>query len=603
MTDMVGLRVPARTRMRALHLGLGAMLMVPSLVPVTRAVTQWVGAQITVIVRGSHGSDADLRKAVENVGGHTARTIQVIDGIVATVPADSLGYLSAERGVRRVTPDVPVRLQTIGNGAYDPTTNVGSMYNTTLMTGAQAYWTAGFTGQGVDVAVIDSGAVPVDGLKASGKLVFGPDLSFESQSPKYQDLDTFGHGTHMSGIIAGRANAALPGHYAGDTTHFLGMAPDARIISMKVADAHGMTDVVQVLAAIDWVVQHHADPGYNIKVVNMSFGTDSYQSYLYDPLTYAAETAWHDGIVVVASSGNTGWKTGVLDPADDPYVIAVGAADSNGTTTTADDTVASFSAGGDGYRNPDLVAPGAHIISLRDPNSYIDQNNPTARVATNFFLGSGTSQAAAVVSGAAALLLSQNPALTPDMVKNLLTSTATPLANAAPRLQGAGELNLRGALTAVPPAAAQAFAPSSGTGSLEGARGSVHLTWSGVSLQGEIDIFGNPVNTAALASMLATGQVWTGGIFNSVAWTGDGWGTLTTDDGWVGAAWNNTLWTADSWSANQWGANQWGANQWGANQWGANQWGDYSWSANQWGANQWGANQWGANQWGSYGWS
>jgi serine protease AprX len=584
----------ARGRSRGFIIALAVALMLPSLMPLSRTVGHWLGAQISVIVRGFGPDDAQVRRAVGDVGGHVVRSIKIIDGVVATVPADAVPALRSEPGVVEVSPNAKVHLQGMLSSAnWNQAGDVGSLYNTTLMTGAQAYWSAGYTGRGIDVAVIDSGVVPVNGLHASGKIVFGPDLSFDSQAPNLTNLDGFGHGTHLSGIIAGRDDSAVAGQYAGDTKDFLGMAPDSRIVSIKVADSLGNTDVSQVLAAIDWVVQHHADPGLNIRVVNMSFGTDSYQNYVYDPLTYAAEMAWHAGVVVVAATGNSGLKTGVMDPADDPYLVAVGAADTNGTVGTADDTVASFSAGGDGYRNPDLVAPGAHIVSLRDPGSYIDDNYPTARVAGRYFRGSGTSQAAAVVSGAAALLLSQNPLLTPDQVKNLLTSTATPLANAAAIVQGAGELDLRGALTAVPAAAVQAFAPGTGTGSLEGARGSAHLSWNGVTLQGETDIFGSPVNTGALAQALASGGAWNGGTFNGVIWTGQGWGTLLTSDGFSAMAWNNATWTATSWSANQWSANQWSANQWSANQW----------SANQWSANQWSANQWSANQWSSAGWS
>src|SRR5207302_915813 len=162
---------------------------------------------------------------------------------------------------------------------------------------------------------------------------------------------------------------------------------------------------------------------------------DSYQSYLVDPLTYAAETAWHRGVVVVGATGNRGWKTGVLDPADDPYVIAVGSSDNSGTATTADDTVSTFSSGGDGYRNPDLVA----------------------------------------------------------------------------------------ALTAVPAPALQAFLPGTGTGSLDGARGSARLSWGGVALQGEVDIFGMPFNSALAASALNGNTSWIGGVFNGAVWTGTGW--------------------------------------------------------------------------------
>ncbi|HXJ63060.1 MAG TPA: S8 family serine peptidase, partial [Actinomycetota bacterium] len=170
--------------------------------------------------------------------------------------------------------------------AFDPLTDMGSMYNIDRITGATTYWSNGFTGQGIGVALIDSGVAPVDGLTAPGKVINGPDLSFESQASNLAYLDTFGHGTHMAGIIAGRSGVATSGAYVNDTTHFLGMAPDAHIVSVKVADAHGATDVSQVIAAIDWVVQHRNDPGVNIRVLNLSYGTNSRQAYGPDPLGF-----------------------------------------------------------------------------------------------------------------------------------------------------------------------------------------------------------------------------------------------------------------------------------------------------------------------------
>jgi serine protease AprX len=596
MTSFVAMdRRTQSRRARLACVALAAMLMLPILAPIARQLGHWLGEQVSVIVRGQPGGEAQVRQAVSGVDGHVVRTIGIVDGVTATVPADSVASLRTRPGVIEVTPNLPVHLQGSGGGGggnWSAGSDLGSLYNTTLISGAQSYWSAGYTGGGIDVAVIDSGAVPVNGLHAQGKLVFGPDLSFDSQVPSLAYLDTFGHGTHMSGIIAGRDDAAVAGNYAGDAKDFIGMAPDARIVSIKVADSHGNSDVSQVLAAIDWVVAHHADPGFNIRVLNMSFGTDSYQSYTLDPLAFAAETAWHAGVVVVGATGNRGWKTGVLDPADDPYLIAVGSSDNVGTTRTGDDIVSTFSSGGAGNRNPDLVAPGAHVVSLRDPGSYIDVNNPTARVASRFFRGSGTSMAAAVVSGAAALLLSQHPLLTPDQVKNLLTSTATRLAGTGTVLQGGGELNLRGALTAVPAIALQLFAPALGTGSLDGARGSARLSWNGVALQGEVDIFGLPVNALTAAQALTAGTIWNGGLFNGVLWTGAGWGTLVTGDGWTGQAWNNATWTNNSWSNNSWSNNSWSNNSWSNNSWSNNSWSNNSWSNNSWSNNSWSSAGW-----------
>ena len=248
----------------------------------------------------------------------------------------------------------------------------------------------------------------------------------------------------MAGIIAGRDDGAPAVIQKGNEDHFLGMAPDARVVSVKLADASGATDVSQVIAGIDWVVQNRNRNGLNIRVLNLSFGTDGVQSYLVDPLTYAAEVAWRKGIVVVVSAGNEGYGSAKLNnPAYDPHVLAVGGADGAGTYDYKDDTIQSWSSRGDGTRNPDLVAPGASILSLRNPGSTIDTEASTARVATRFFKGTGTSQAAAVVSGAAALVIQQRPTITPDQVKRLLTNGAQRLQKADPVAQGKGMMDLK----------------------------------------------------------------------------------------------------------------------------------------------------------------
>ena len=207
---------------------------------------------------------------------------------------------------------------------YNPKDYAGSMYWVTRENVyALAYWNDGFTGDGVDVAVIDTGVVPVPGLDEPGKLIHGPDLSFESQSTDLRHLDTYGHGTHMAGIIAGR-DGNLDEIFDGDE-RFNGMAPGARIVSLKVGDYQGSVDVSQVIAAIDWVVEHKNDNGLNIRVLNLSFGTDSIQDYEVDPLAFAVERAWRAGIVVVVAAGNDGNATPLRNPATSPYIIAVGA--------------------------------------------------------------------------------------------------------------------------------------------------------------------------------------------------------------------------------------------------------------------------------------
>ena len=582
---------------------LGASVLVTS---VGLSLSQGIAAKaadVSVIVRGgSCTSAAALDGAITAAGGTVTTNIGIIRGASAVVPAGALPALASSPLVAEVTPDGPVHL---ASNNFNPSTDTGSAYNTTLMTGAQSYWQAGYTGQGVDIALLDTGVVPVNGLSASGKVLYGPDFTPESQQPNRSGLDGYGHGTHLAGLIAGRDDAAVPGHYAGDSSDFIGMAPDARIVSVKVADSGGNTDVTQVLMAIDWVVEYAHSYGMNIRVLNMSFSTDSMQSYLVDPLAYATEQAWHSGIVVTAAAGNGGvGRNQLYDPAFDPYVIAVGAADTQGTNSYSDDTIAGFSQNGDGTRNPDLVAPGVHLASLDDPGSLIDALYPKAEVGGRFFRGSGTSQAAAIVAGAAALLLQQHPLLTPDQVKALLTSSATHLSGQPANLQGNGELNLRGDLYAIPPLLAiQLYTPSLGTGSLENARGSVHITAgsdnSGTVLTGELDLRGNAVNTGLLATLLQNGTAWANGVWNSAVWTGVGYvGSV-----WAGATWTGNDFTGNPWSGGTWSGGTWSGGNWQGGTWSGGTWSGGTWSGGTWSGGTWSGGTWSGGTWSGGTWS
>ncbi|HXA30319.1 MAG TPA: S8 family peptidase [Candidatus Angelobacter sp.] len=582
--------------------GFGASLLGPAVLPVAAASRG--GAPTTVIVRESAAAGSAAETLVTELGGHVTRHIGIINGFVATVAANDVAQLRTVPGVVEVTGDLPL---TLDSTSYDPTTDPTSLYGTASTVGARAYWRNGFTGKGVDVALIDSGVAPVNGLTTPGKVVNGPDLSFDSQVPGRMYLDAYGHGTHMAGIIAGRDDAVVPGSaYQSNTTDFLGIAPDARLVNVKVADSGGAVDVSQVIAAIDWIVQHKTDNGLNIRVINLSFGTDSTQPYALDPLAYAAEVAWHNGIVVVAAVGNNGSNAlGVADPASDPYIIAVGAVDTEGTVSQSDDTVATFSSSGNGTRNPDVVAPGVHIASLRDPGSTIDQQyGATATVGTRFFRGSGTSQATAVMSGAAALVLQQHPTYTPDMVKRLLTKTATTLSTpvlsllglvsinsaVSPTLQGSGEVNLRNAYGAgVCTCYTQNYAPSQGTGTLEAARGSLHVTASnGVTLSGEQDIFGSAFNSAAMAALEASGQSWSGGVWNGQTWSGQSW----SGQSWSGQSWSGQSWSGQSWSGQSWSGQSWSGQSWSGQSWSGQSWSGQSWSGQSWSGQSWSAADW-----------
>jgi len=362
-----------------------------------------------VIVRARPGREPKAEALVRNLGGAVRLRLRIINGFSAAVPASALPKLRASGAILSVTRNVKLQPQSSSYSAsYDPSSDGYSMDAITQLTGAQDWWKAGYTGAGVDVALIDSGVAPVQGLSGSGKIVNGADLSLESQAPNLDYLDTYGHGTFMAGLIAGHdSNLAAPYDQAPATV-YRGMAPDARVVSLKVATADAGTDISQVIAAVDWIVQHRTDNGLNIRVINLSYGTNSLQDYQTDPLAFAVEQAWKKGIVVVAAAGNTGFQKGkgapgLADPAFDPYVIGIAASDTMGTPGVDDDVVASYSASscGTGHcKNPDYTTPGSHMQGLRVPNSWVDANHPEGFLATRYFRGSGTSEAAAIATGA-----------------------------------------------------------------------------------------------------------------------------------------------------------------------------------------------------------
>ena len=397
-----------------------------------------------------------------------------------------------------------------------PSGAVGSLQRVAAQIGAWDLHERGITGSGVVVAVLDTGIAPVAGLGAEGKVVALVDLTPEATMPSLRYRDGFGHGTHMAGIVAGQATGAAP---VGDEAAggFAGIAPGAGLVSVKVGDRHGSVDVSQVIEGIDWVVAHRDALG--IRVLSLSYGTDSDQPYGIDPLAAAVERAWRAGIVVVVAAGNAGPDAGRLDnPATDPFVIAVGGAE-RGPDSWA--PLADTSSG-DGLRDPDVAAPGRSIVSLRAPGSHADRNHPEGYIDEHRFKGTGSSQAAAVVAGAVALLLQARPSLSPDEVKALIRSTARPLGHE--RQLGRGLIDMAAAAVApIPSDSAQPWVPSDGSGSLEASRGSRHVIIDGHVLVGEV--------------------TWTGASWMS-GWNGSGW----NGSGWNGSGWNGSGWNGSGWN-------------------------------------------------------
>jgi serine protease AprX len=237
--------------------------------------------------------------------------------------------------------------------------------------------------------------------------------------------DTFGHGTHVAGLIAGNGFNRQPsdplyGKYAGT-------APDANLVSVKVSDDHGRTTVLDVIYGVQFAVDHKDT--YGIKVINLSLNSTTAMSYKDDPLDAAVEQAWFKGITVVTAAGNRGTAADAVNyaPANDPYVITVGGGDDMGTQNIRDDVLATWSSAGrtqDGFAKPEVIAPGAKLVSTLAPNSDFTNLCPNCVVDGQYLRIGGTSMAAGVTSGVVAGLIGQHPDWTPDMVKGAVVKTA-----------------------------------------------------------------------------------------------------------------------------------------------------------------------------------
>jgi hypothetical protein len=456
-------------------------------------------ARVVVMEDANAGNGPE--RALQALGGRVDRELPIIDGFSAHVPRTALGALRATPGVRSVNRDRRFTLRSTSDASLSPSTTLDTLRG---IVGAD-----GVDGGAVDVALVDSGVSPDAAL--AGHVVDGPDFSEDARVDELRNLDAFGHGTHLAGIIAA-------------------VAPQARVVNVKVADHEGSTSLSRLLAGIDWTVRRGDRDGLNVRVLNLAFGAEVDGSYRSDPLAFAAERAWDKGLTVVVSAGNGGADADSLDsPAYDPYVIAAGAEDSGGTATLDDDGMALFSSRGSITRSPDVVAPGVAVVSTRVPGSFLDEAFPAARV-DDGFRGSGTSQSAAVVSGAAALLIGERSKLTPDGVKALLRATARPLANTDTSLQGAGVVNVAAAVGAAVPAGARQTFPEARIGG-----------WMRGALRNQYAVE-NPQSNR-----------------------------------WASNRWASNRWASNRWASNRWASNRWASNRWASNRWASNRWASIGW--------------------------
>ena len=389
----------------------------------------------------------DLGDAVAKLGGRRGRKLGIIGGELVEVPNHVLRKLADNPAVVDIHWDRPAG---------------GKMNRVAVVEGARAVQEAyGYDGAGIGVAVIDSGItawhddLTYKGSNPSVKVVNNQRVSkfVDFVNGRLTAYDDNGHGTHVSGIIAGNGYDTWGAR--------AGIAPAANIVSLKVLDERGGGYISNVIAALDWAVSNRA--AYNIRVINLSVGASITASYWTDPLTLAAKRAVDSGIVVVTAAGNLGKNArgetqygGITAPGNAPWVLTVGAYSHEGTISRTDDRMGGYSSRGptavDFAAKPDIVATGTGIVSLASPGSLMYSTKATyllngiLRTSSKPYLSlTGTSMASPVVAGTVALMLQANPKLTPNLVKAILEYTAQVYRYDA-LTQGAGFLNTKGAV-------------------------------------------------------------------------------------------------------------------------------------------------------------
>jgi serine protease AprX len=468
-----------------------------------------------VIIRGTRGNSSNgVASAFGSVSnGHIGHRFASINGISATLSGGELWGLSHNPHILSITPDVPVAPVGIEESMlWQDATGASQVPALTGLTNLPA------------IAVVDSG---VDATKTQDfpNLVAGVNLNSDDPSATGDDE---GHGTLVAGIAAGA------GMYSG-------VVPGAPIVSVRTADANGASRTSDIIAACDWILQHKDQ--YNIRVANFSLVSEAQTSFVNDPLDAAVEQLWFHGIFVVAAAGNFGTPGGVFmahAPGNDPFVMTVGALDTNGTDSPADDFTAPWSAygfSGDGFFKPEISAPGRWIAAPVPVGSTLATTAPDRIVAPGYMWMSGTSLSAPMVAGSADAILALHPDWSPGQVKGALMVSASGLPGIPDWAGGVGELN------------------------------------------------------AALALQLPTAPDADSNLQQFVV--SDGNGGLAFD----GSGWEQTVQNATNWSATNWSATNWSQTNWSATNWSQTNWSQTNWDATNWDATNWDATNWAAAAW------
>jgi serine protease AprX len=461
---------------------------------VLQAMSHGERVRVIIVARGDLNIlDADLQRN----GVQRTSPVPIGHGISTELTPALVEHFSHDPNVERIIYDAPVRLSDAPFDTAGFATVYASVVDAVVRTDDYR-----LTGRGIGIAVIDSGIAPHADLNARviASVNFNPTVSGTG--------DAFGHGTAVASIIAGDG--------ATGNGRYVGIAPEANLINLRVNDGTGAAPTSAILNAILWAVANR--DRYNIRVMNLSLLASVAESYRTSPIDAAVEYAWLHGIVVVVAAGNLGPQSALYAPANDPYVITVGATDDHGTVALADDTLGRFSSYGltqDGYPKPDLVAPGLHIVAALAPGSTFALNHSDHLVGSGYIQLSGTSVASPIVAGVAALYLQRNNQVRPGQVKALLRATAQ-------RLPFAG----------------------SGSGYPDAARALAQDEPEGNSDRGL-----QPNNYLKLMYLQAKKL----GSLTQVSWDSVSWDSVSWDSvSWDSVSWDSVSWDSVSWDAVSW---------------------------------------------------
>jgi serine protease AprX len=482
----------------------------PALAAVTgSALKRNPNEQLQVIVFGRGAS-----RAVARARGRVRRGLPVLGAQSARVSARSLAKLAGRRGVAYIAPDYPV-LPTARGPEPKPIEFPALATLFPVVDAAPDAWSAGYAGRSVGIAVIDSGVTAAP--------EFGDRLVQVRLAGAAGD-DSYGHGTFVAATAAGESPDG----------RYVGIAPRAPVYGIDVSRSDGVY-TSDVIAGLGWVLANHQKLGIRVVVLSVTETTPS--SFLASPLDTVVEQLWRRGVVVVVAAGNLGPGGVSFAPANDPHVITVGALDPNESLDFADDFEASFSSRGitlDGFRKPNLLAPGRRVVSLLPPDSTLGRAAPAANwIAPGYASISGTSFSAPQVAGAVAVLLEQHRSWKPDQVKWALLNTARPVPGAS-----ASTLDLGAAIDfeGVPGKANQGLRPAK-----FGARGTTRKMF----------IRMRPATRCRPCPPVS---------WNAPSWNASSWNASS----WNASSWNRASWLASSWNASSWNASSWNASSWNA---------------------------------------